>query len=45
MTDHQTEPMDTFDTTELELPALVEPAAVEVELGRPNWEPEDGDFN
>jgi hypothetical protein len=45
MTDNQTESMDAFDTTELELPALAEPAAVEVERGRPSWEPDDGDFN
>ena len=45
MSENQTEPMDSFDTTELELSALAEPAAVEVEPGRPSWEPDDGDFN
>ena len=44
MSENQTEPMDVFDTPELELSALAEPA-VEVEAGRPSWEPDDGDFN
>ena len=45
MSPNQTEPMDAFDTAELELPELAEPPAVEVEPGRPSWEPDDGDFN
>ena len=45
MTPNQTEPIDAFDTAELELPALAGPPAVEVEPGRPSWEPDDGDFN
>jgi hypothetical protein len=45
MTDTQTEPIDAFDTTELELPPPAEPDAVAVEPGRPSWEPEDGDFS
>jgi hypothetical protein len=42
MTTNQTEPIDAFDTAELELPA---PPAVEVAPGRPSWEPDEGDFN
>jgi hypothetical protein len=45
MTPDQTEPLDAFDTAELELPALAEPSALEVEQGRPRWGPDDGDFN
>jgi hypothetical protein len=45
MTADQTEPIDAFDTAELELPAPAEPPAVAVEPGRPSWEPDDGDFN
>jgi hypothetical protein len=44
MTDSQTQPIDAVDTAELELPPLEEPAAVELEPGRPSWEPDDGDF-
>jgi hypothetical protein len=45
MTPDQTQPTDAFDTAELELPPPVEPPAVELEPGRPTWEPDDGDFN
>jgi hypothetical protein len=45
MTADQTEPIDAFDTAELELPAPAEPPGVVVEPGRPSWEPDDGDFN
>jgi hypothetical protein len=43
MTAHLTQPMDTFDTAELELPPA-EPPAPDGEPGRPSWEPDDGDF-
>jgi hypothetical protein len=45
MTRIQTQPIDAFDTAEIELPAPDEPPTVEVEPGRPSWEPDDGDFN
>jgi hypothetical protein len=45
MTPHQTQPIDAFDTAELDVPPLAEPPAVELEPGRPSWEPDDGDFN
>jgi hypothetical protein len=45
MTPTQTEPIDAFDTSELELPPATEPEPAEVAPGRPNWEPEDGDFS
>jgi hypothetical protein len=45
MTPTQTEPIDTFDTAELELAPPPEPPPAEVAPGRPNWEPEDGDFS
>jgi hypothetical protein len=45
MTRNQTEPIGAFDTAELELAALDEPPAVDVEPGCPSWDPEDGDFN
>jgi hypothetical protein len=45
MTHNQTEPLDNFDTSELEVPAPAEPPAVLAEPGRPSWEPDDGDFN
>jgi hypothetical protein len=47
MTPNQTQPIDPFDTLELELllPQPAEPPRGEAEPGRPNWEPEDGDFN
>jgi hypothetical protein len=43
-TDH-TQPIDIFDTADLELAPPPEPPSVELEPGRPNWEPEDGDFS
>jgi hypothetical protein len=45
MTANQTEPIDAYDTAELEPPALAEPPAVDAEPGRPSWQPDDGDFN
>jgi hypothetical protein len=47
MTPNQTQPIETYDTLELELlpPQPTESEPVEVAPGRPNWEPEDGDFN
>ena len=45
MTGNQTEPNDAFETAEIELPAPAEPPTVEIEPGRPSWEPDDGDFN
>jgi hypothetical protein len=45
MSPNQTQPIDAFDTAELELPPVAERPAVEVEAGRPSWEPDDGDFN
>ena len=45
MSPDQTQPTDAFDTAELELPAPPEPPAVEVQPGRPSWDPEDGDFS
>jgi hypothetical protein len=45
MIPNQTQPIDAFDTGELELPPLAEPPAVALEPGRPSWEPEEGDFN
>jgi hypothetical protein len=44
MTPNQTQPTDAFDTAELEPAPPAEPSAVEVEPGRPSWEPDDGDF-
>jgi hypothetical protein len=45
MTPDQTEQIDAFDTAELELPAAAHSHDVEIEPGRPSWEPDDGDFN
>jgi hypothetical protein len=47
MSAHQTQPIDALDTAELEPAQPAEPPAadVEVEPGRPSWQPEDGDFN
>ena len=45
MTPEQTNPLDPFDTAELELARPGETPPVEVEPGRPSWEPDDGDFN
>jgi hypothetical protein len=45
MTPNQPQPIDAFDTAELELPPPGELPAVEVEPGRPSWEPDEGDFN
>ena len=45
MTPTQTQPMETLDTLELELLPPAEPPSVEPEPGRPNWEPDDGDFS
>jgi len=45
MTPNQTQPIQAFDTAELELPQADEIPAVELEPGRPSWEPDHGDFN
>jgi hypothetical protein len=45
MTPTQTQPTDALDTAELELPPPAEPSTVDVEPGRPSWEPDDGDFS
>jgi hypothetical protein len=45
MSPDQTQPIDAFDTAELELPAPAEQPAAEVQPGRPSWEPDDGDFS
>jgi hypothetical protein len=45
MSPNYTQPTDTFDTAELELPAPANPTGPGVEPGRPDWEPEEGDFN
>ena len=45
MSANQTQPIDAFETAELELPPPAEPPAAEVEPGRPTWDPEDGDFS
>jgi hypothetical protein len=45
MTPSQTQPMEPFDTAELEPPPADELPAGETEPGRPSWEPDDGDFN
>jgi hypothetical protein len=47
MSAHQTQPIDALDTAELEPAQPAEPpsADVDVEPGRPSWEPEDGDFS
>ena len=46
MTPTQTQqPIDAFDTDELVLAPAPEPEPAEVPPGRPNWEPEDGDFS
>jgi hypothetical protein len=41
----QTQPLDPFHPAELELDPPGELRAVEVEPGRPSWEPDDGDFS
>jgi hypothetical protein len=38
------QPIDAIEPAELELPPPSELPAVEAEPGRPNWEPDDGDF-
>jgi hypothetical protein len=40
-----TQPTDTFDTGELELPPDPESPAADAEQDRPSWNPDDGDFN
>jgi hypothetical protein len=45
MTHIRTQPIDVFDTAEIELPPTDELPTAEVEPGRPSWEPDDGDFN
>ena len=45
MTPNQTQPAETFDTAEIELPPPAELPAAELEAGRPSWEPEDGDYS
>ena len=45
MTPDQTQPIDPFDTAELELERPGEVPAVELQPGRPSWEPDDGDFS
>ena len=45
MTPDQTQPVGPFDTAELESAPPGELPVVEVEPGRPSWEPDEGDFN
>ena len=46
MTPIHSQPIDVFDTAEIELPPTTgEMPTAEVEPGRPSWEPDDGDFN
>ena len=45
MTPEQTQPIELSDTAELELARPAELPAVEIQPGRPSWEPDDGDFN
>jgi hypothetical protein len=45
MSPNHTQPTETVETAELELPALADPTGTEAEPGRPSWEPEEGDFN
>jgi hypothetical protein len=45
MSPNYTQPTDTFDTAELELPPPGNPPGAGLEPGRPSWEPEEGDFN